>query len=75
MDDKGRQVLDALVDANLRLAALLRRQNDPSSASYLLVEVVKIMTPTTDAGRKAYQQLLELGFATTPYTAPGANSN
>ncbi|MFN9658862.1 MAG: hypothetical protein ACK6BC_00545 [Cyanobacteriota bacterium] len=75
MDDKGRQVLDALVQANLRLAALFRRQNQPEVAVPLLVEVVKTMTPGTDSGRKAYQQLLEIGFATTPYTAPSANPN
>jgi hypothetical protein len=75
MDDKGRQVLDALVQSDLRLAALFRRQNQPEVAVPLLVEVVKIMTPSTDAGRKAYQQLLEIGFASTPYTAPSANPN
>ena len=75
MDDKGRQVLDALVQANLRLAALFRRQNQPEVAVPLLVEVVKTMTPATEPGRKAYQQLLEIGFASTPYTAPGANPN
>ncbi len=75
MDDKGRQVLEALVQANLRLAALFRRQNQPEVAVPLLVEVVKTMTPSTEAGRKAYQQLLEIGFATTPYTAPSANPN
>jgi hypothetical protein len=75
MDDKGRQVLEALVQSNLRLAALFRRQNQPEVAVPLLVEVVKTMTPGTEAGRKAYQQLLEIGFATTPYTAPSANPN
>jgi hypothetical protein len=75
MDDKGRQVLDALVQANMRLAALFRRQNQPEVAVPLLVEVVKTMTPSTDAGRKAYQQLLEIGFVSTPYTAPSANPN
>jgi hypothetical protein len=38
----------------------------------LLVEVVKVMTPASSDGRKAYQQLVELGFATTPYTAGAA---
>lgn len=75
MDDKGRQTLDALVQSNLRLAALFRRQNQPEVAVPLLVEVVKTMTPGTEAGRKAYQQLLEIGFTTTPYTAPSANPN
>ena len=75
MDDKGRQVLDAFVQSNLRLAALFRRQNQPEVAVPLLIEVVKTMTPTTEVGRKAYQQLLEIGFASTPYTAPSANPN
>ena len=75
MDDKGRQVLDALVQSNLRLAALFRRQGQPEVAVPLLIEVVKTMTPSTEVGRKAYQQLLEIGFASTPYTAPSANPN
>ncbi|MFN9631167.1 MAG: hypothetical protein ACK59A_13195 [Cyanobacteriota bacterium] len=75
MDDKGRQVLEALVQSNLRLAALFRRQNQPEVAVPLLVEVVKTMTPTSDTGRKAYQQLVEIGFVTTPYTAVSANPN
>jgi hypothetical protein len=36
----------------------------------LLVEVVKVMSPTSEPGRKAYQQLLEIGFVSTPYYAP-----
>lgn len=75
MDDKGRQVLDALVQANMRLAALFRRQNQPEVAVPLLVDVVKTMTPASAAGRKAYQQLLEIGFVSTPYTAPSASPN
>ncbi|MEI8250572.1 MAG: hypothetical protein WCF98_05325 [Synechococcus sp. ELA057] len=70
MDDKGRQALDLLTQANLRLAALLRRQGQSEVAVPLLVEVVSIMTPASEQGRKAYQQLVEIGFVTTPYTAP-----
>ena len=69
MDDKGRQALDLLTQANLRLAALLRRQGQPEVAVPLLVEVVTAMTPASEQGRKAYQQLLELGFVSTPYAA------
>lgn len=72
MDDKGRQALDLLTQANLRLAALLRRQGQPEVAVPLLVEVVTAMTPTSEQGRKAYQQLLELGFVSTPYAAGGS---
>jgi hypothetical protein len=74
MDDKGRQTLDLLADANMRLAALFRRQGQPEVAVPLLVEVVSSMTPTTEVGRKAYQQLLEIGFVLTPYNAPSTGS-
>ena len=74
MDDKGREALTLLADSNLRLAALFRRQNEPEVAIPLLVEVVKIMTPTNEGGRKAYQQLVELGFVITPYNAPGSTA-
>lgn len=75
MDDRGRQTLDTLVEANLRLAALSRRQGQPEVAIPLLVEVVKTMTPANESGRKAYQQLVEIGFVTTTYTAPGSGGN
>ena len=75
MDDRGRQALDTLVQANLRLAALSRRQGQPEVAIPLLVEVVKTMTPANESGRQAYQQLVEIGFITTPYTAPGSGGS
>jgi hypothetical protein len=69
MDQKGRDTLVLLSQANLRLAAVFRRQNQPEVAVPLLVEVVKVMTPTSEEGRKAYQGLVEIGFVVTPYTA------
>ncbi|MEY3463646.1 MAG: hypothetical protein RLZZ468_1424 [Cyanobacteriota bacterium] len=69
MDQKGREALELLSEANLRLAAVFRRQNQPEVAVPLLVEVVKVMTPASDTGRKAYQNLVEIGFAATPYAA------
>lgn len=74
MDAKGRETLDQLAQANMRLAALFRRQGQPEVAVPLLVEVVRTMTPTTDFGRQAYQQLIEIGFVTTPYTAPSGTA-
>ncbi len=67
MDEKGRKTLELLSNANLRLAALLRRQNQPEVAVPLLVEVVRLMTPAKPEGQKAYQGLIELGFVDTPY--------
>jgi ATP/maltotriose-dependent transcriptional regulator MalT len=74
MDSRGRDALDAMAKANLRLAAVFRRQNQPEVAVPLLVEVVKVMTPANEDGRKAYQQLVELGFVSIPYTAPSSTS-
>jgi hypothetical protein len=71
MDQRGRQALELLADVNLRLAALFRRQNQPEVAVPLLVDVVRTMTPTTEQGRRAYQQLVEIGFVNTPYLAGG----
>lgn len=74
MDQKGREALEFQASVNLRLAALLRRMNQPEVAVPLLVEVVQIMTPASPMGQKAYQSLLELGFVSTPYSAAGAAS-
>ena len=67
MDQKGRETLSLLAQANLRLAALFRRQNQPEVAVPVLVEVVRLMTPAKPEGQKAYQSLVELGFVDTPY--------
>ena len=67
MDAKGRKTLTLLAKTNLRLAALFRRQNQPEVAVPLLVEVVRLTTPAKPEGQKAYQSLVELGFADTPY--------
>ena len=72
MDQKGREALETMAQANLRLAAVFRRQNQPEVAVPLLVEVVKVMTPANPEGRKAYQNLVEIGFAATPYSAGDA---
>ena len=75
MDAKGRESIEALASANLRLAAAYRRQSQSEVAVPLLVEVVKLMTPASADGRKAYQQLVEVGFVSIPYNAPAPSSN
>ena len=72
MDSKGREALELLAEANLRLAALFRRQNQPEVAVPVLVEVVKLMTPAKAQGQKAYQSLVELGFVETEFKGAGA---
>jgi len=69
MDSKGREAQLLLAKTNLRLATLFRRQKQPEVAVPLLVEVIRLMTPTKEEGQKAYQALLELGFVETPYAA------
>ncbi|HGY5548870.1 MAG: hypothetical protein AB8A40_01160 [Prochlorococcus sp.] len=66
-DAKGRKALALLAQANLRLAALFRRQNQAEIAVPILIEVVKLMSPARPEGQKAYQSLIELGFVETPY--------
>ena len=75
MDAKGRESIRKLAAANLRLAAAYRRENQAEVAVPLLVEVIKLMTPANEDGRKAYQQLLEIGFVSIPYNAPAPSSN
>ena len=48
-------------------AALFRRQNQPEVAVPVLVEVVRLMTPSQPQGQKAYQSLVELGFVDTEF--------
>ena len=75
MDAKGREAIQKVAAANLRLAAAYRRENQAEVAVPLLVEVIKLMTPANEDGRKAYQQLLEIGFVSIPYNAPAPASN
>lgn len=75
MDAKGRAALGLLAESNLRLAALFRRQNQPEVAVPVLVEVVRLMTPSNTQGQKAYQSLLELGFVETPFSAAKVGGN
>lgn len=72
MDTKGRDALGLLAEADLRLAALFRRQNQPEIAVPVLVEVVKLMTPSQPQGQKAYQSLVELGFVDTEFKGAAA---
>ncbi|NEO28684.1 MAG: hypothetical protein F6K03_17855, partial [Kamptonema sp. SIO4C4] len=68
-----RQRKKALDAAQLRdrttyqLALVHRSNNNPELAVPLLLQIVRSQNPTTDLGKRAYQQLLELGFVDTPY--------
>ena len=67
MGDKGRESIKIWAESNARLAALYKRMNQPEVAVPLLVEIIRLMSPTSAKGKKAYQDLLQLGFVETPY--------
>ncbi len=67
MGDKGRASIKIWAESNARLAALYIRRNQPEVAVPLLVEIIRLMSPTSAEGKKAYEDLLQLGFVETPY--------
>lgn len=60
-------------EATYQLALVHRAQNKPELAVPLLIQVIQSQNPTSELGRKSYQQLYELGFVDTPFdTSPPA---
>ena len=56
--------------ATYQLALVHRAQNQPELAVPLLVQIIRSQQPTRDLGKKAYQQLFELGFVESPFPRP-----
>ena len=67
MQKKGKQILQILAETNQRLASLYIKTEKPEVAVPLLIEIIRIMTPNSREGRKAYESLLKLGFVETQY--------
>ncbi|WP_218596631.1 hypothetical protein [Chroogloeocystis siderophila] len=61
-------------DATYQLALVHRAQNRSELAVPLLVQIIRSQNPTRDLGKKAYQQLFELGFVDTPFPRTGATT-
>jgi len=59
--------------ATYQLALVHRAQNQPELAVPLLVQIISSQQPTRNLGKKAYQQLLELGFVEIPYPRPSGD--
>lgn len=55
-------------ETTYRLALVHRAKGEAELAVPLLIQVIRSQNPTTDLGRKSYQQLYELGFVETPFT-------
>tara|TARA_B100000886_G_C20231414_1_gene410715 strand:- start:133 stop:648 length:516 start_codon:yes stop_codon:yes gene_type:complete len=67
MQNKGRAILEIVADINSRLAALYIKDEKPDVAVPLLIETIRIMSPNTPEGKKAYDKLIQLGFVDTQY--------
>ena len=67
MQTKGKQTLQILAESNERLASTYIKAEKPEVAVPLLVETIRIMSPNSPEGKKAYERLLQLGFVETKY--------
>lgn len=54
-------------EATYQLALVHRAQNQAELAVPLLIQIIRSQNPSTELGKKSYQQLYELGFVDTPY--------
>ncbi|KST62093.1 hypothetical protein [Mastigocoleus testarum] len=72
---KARDTAQMRDEATYQLALVHRAQNKPSLAVPLLVQIIKSQMPTRDLGKKAYQQLLELGFVDSPFGGGASNTS
>jgi len=57
-------------NATYQLALVHRAQNKSELAVPLLIQIITSQSPGFGLGKKAYEQLLEIGFVDTPYTPP-----
>ena len=60
-------------EATYQLALVHRAQQQPELSVPLLVQVVNSQNPTSELGKKAYQQLYEIGFVDEPFTGSNAS--
>ena len=67
MQSKGKQILKILAESNERLASMYIKTEEPEVAVPLLVETIRIMSPNSQEGKKAYERLIQLGFVETKF--------
>jgi len=67
MQRKGKKTLQILAEVNGRLASLYLKTEEPEVAVPLLVETIRIMSPSSPEGKEAYARLIQLGFVETKY--------
>ena len=67
MQKKGKETLQILAETNERLASLYIKNEKPDVAVPLLIETIRIMSPSSKEGKEAYSKLIQLGFVETRY--------
>ena len=67
MQRKGKETLQILAESNGRLVSLYLKMKKPEVAVPLLVETIRIMSPNSPEGKKAYEKLIQLGFVETKF--------
>ncbi len=67
MQSKGKETLQILAETNGRLASLYIKTEKPDVAVPLLVETIRILSPSSTEGREAYKTLIQLGFVETKF--------
>jgi len=56
-----------LAETNKRLASLYLKTEKPDVAVPLLIETIRILSPNSTEGKKAYETLIQLGFVETKF--------
>ena len=56
-----------MAKSNERLASIYIKTEKPEVAVPLLVEIIRLMSPSSPEGKEAYKGLIQLGFVETPY--------
>ncbi len=54
-------------EATYQLSLVHRAQNQPELAVPLLIQIIRSQNPTSELGKKSYQQLYEIGFVDAPF--------
>ena len=57
-------------NATYQLALVHRAQNQPELSIPLLIQIINSQSPISGLGKKAYEQLLEIGFTDAPISPP-----
>ncbi|HEY9691504.1 MAG TPA: hypothetical protein V6D15_04830 [Oculatellaceae cyanobacterium] len=65
---KAVEAADMRDQATYQLALVHRAQNQSELAVPLLIQIIRSQNPTRDLGKKAYQQLFEIGFVDAPFS-------